>query len=95
MKWITVTRRKWKDLEPILDRYVAEQLGDDEKSEIDAFNSSEHVGAKMSYKHFVAAVIAEMGNPAFIMTSASLEEKWLQASDRVFAKMQKETKRVV
>jgi len=95
MKRVVVTRRSWKSLEPILDRYVIEQLDDTEKSVIEAFNSKDFVGAKMDFKQFIEAVVLELGNPALILTQTALTQKLLEAADRVFGKMQRETKRVV
>lgn len=63
--------------------------------EIRAFVNFEGVGASIDVRAFVAALVAETGNPLTIVTQAQLERVMQAAAARVLEELKAATKYVV
>lgn len=64
-------------------------------SPIEAFCSTDEIGAKMELTDFISALVAQIGSPALMFSRAQLHSEIMKATDAILDEMKQTTRTVV
>lgn len=71
---------------------IAKLGGPLQAAPIELFISDDTIGVRVDLEAFLTGVVAEMGNPTFMMTNAQLAARLRAAVDRVILAAKEETR---